>query len=150
MLTQSSASTLLDTCHAAVVAAINANHVAALLVALPALLLALGAPQAYARVREPLAVLQRLMRAVNTPVRPLGGGAAPRSSSRRPSLPVPGPRAAAGCSVVQMGWGAAPPSARNPSPAPPRRQPARPPAHRPAARRCAAPAPASPPTTGAS
>jgi hypothetical protein len=74
MLTQKSASTLLDTCPRALVAAINSNHVAALFVALPALLLAVLAPKTYVTVREPLTILQRLMRAVNTPVSAASAG----------------------------------------------------------------------------
>jgi hypothetical protein len=84
MLTQKSASTLLDTCPRALVAAINSNHVAALLVALPALLLAMGAPKAYARVREPLTILQRLMRAVNTPVGAAGARCFAAAARSRP------------------------------------------------------------------
>jgi hypothetical protein len=68
MLTARSASTLLDSCPRALVVAVPVNHIGALFVALPALLLALMAPKTYATVREPLTILQRLMRAVNTPV----------------------------------------------------------------------------------
>jgi hypothetical protein len=68
MRTLSQAERMLDACPAIVTAVANANHLASLYVALAAFAASLALPARYRAVREPLAVGQRLVRAVNTPV----------------------------------------------------------------------------------
>ncbi|GBF88139.1 hypothetical protein Rsub_00851 [Raphidocelis subcapitata] len=68
MRTLTSAERMMDACPSPLTSVANANHLVSLSVALATFAASLLAPARYRAVREPLAIGQRLLRAVNTPI----------------------------------------------------------------------------------